>query len=264
MNSERTLRATIDSVLAQDFVDYEIVVSDNASDDSTIEIAESFGDDRIRIERHTERVCLADNWHRGVLAAHGDLVKLLCSDDLIAPTCLSVQTPLMTDPEVALVASRYDVVDDDDEVLARDLGLAGFDGRHEPCDAMRAFVRGTPDVLFPTAAVLFRRDDYVQTRGFRDEFVYTLDFAAWLDITARGALIVCPEPLAGSRASAFNVSSSTSTWRKARDVMGFNRWAYRVHGGAAGPIRRRDEVSGDLVVLQSLVHRLYLRATGTR
>ncbi|MGW0036439.1 glycosyltransferase family 2 protein [Gordonia sp. NPDC003376] len=262
LNGSRTIGATIESVLAQTWTDFELVVADNASEDDTVALVRAFGDPRIRVVAHTERMPMGANWNRAVRDSATDLVKVVCSDDTLGPECLAVQVPLMADPDLALVASHFDLIDDDGVLLRSGLGLADLEGRVSSADAMRAFVHRMPDECFPSAAALFRREHFDRTTGFRDDFGYTLDIDLWLQLVAFGDFLGLDGCLAANRASTFNVSSTTSTLEKVRDVMAFNRWADAHYRSPAGSLRRRDRVAGDLRAMSSIAHRAYKRATG--
>src|SRR5579863_1450547 len=95
-NGENHLDACLRSVVEQTYPRIEIVVSDQASTDRSVEIIRSFNDSRIRLlPKPTEQLDLHGNWTRVVEASTGSLVKLLCQDDLLSPDCLSVQTQLL-------------------------------------------------------------------------------------------------------------------------------------------------------------------------
>ena len=89
-NVEKYLPLAIESMLAQDYPDFEIVVCDNLSTDSTWDILESYArkDERIRVYRNPENLGEAGNFRGGELAK-GELFRLAAHDDLAAPTLIS-------------------------------------------------------------------------------------------------------------------------------------------------------------------------------
>ena len=90
--AERFIAATIESVLAQTTEDWELVVVDDASPDGTYDVAARYaGDRRVRVERNATNLGPVGNWNHVVAQARGRYVKLLCSDDLLYPTCLARQ-----------------------------------------------------------------------------------------------------------------------------------------------------------------------------
>lgn len=89
-NGAAFLEETLDSLLAQTFEDFELIISDNASTDRTSEIARRFAarDGRVRYHRHPENLGLAANYNGLVRMASGELFKWATADDVCRPTFL--------------------------------------------------------------------------------------------------------------------------------------------------------------------------------
>lgn len=87
---ERYLPDALDSLLRQDFTDFEVVVCDNQSTDSTWEICQRYaaGDTRFRIFQNETNIGEAGNVNRVVGLARGEYFRLLGHDDLMEPTLL--------------------------------------------------------------------------------------------------------------------------------------------------------------------------------
>lgn len=86
-NGDRFLAASLDSVLAQSFTDFELIIADNASTDRTLEVCESFAarDGRIRVLRSDSNRGAAWNYNRLFEQANSEYFKWHAHDDLIAP-----------------------------------------------------------------------------------------------------------------------------------------------------------------------------------
>src|SRR2546430_1623778 len=84
------LREALESILAQEFTDFELVVSENCSTDETPEILAEYArqDCRIRVSRSDTFLRQAENVNRAVELCAAPWVKLFCHDDLMSPTCL--------------------------------------------------------------------------------------------------------------------------------------------------------------------------------
>src|SRR5687767_9303189 len=89
-NGESHLALALDSVLAQTFGDFELVISDNGSTDSTRQICEDYAkrDARIRYLRSDENRGAAWNYNRVFERSRGAFFKWMAHDDLIAPQYL--------------------------------------------------------------------------------------------------------------------------------------------------------------------------------
>src|SRR5919112_97933 len=121
---EQFLAETVRSVLDQTHRDFELVVLDNASPDTTGRIARSFDDSRVRVETNSTTVPQPENWRRAVRLCRTPLIKLLCADDLLHPRCLEYQVgPMEADPGLALVAGRRHMIDERSRVLVPRRGL---------------------------------------------------------------------------------------------------------------------------------------------
>ncbi len=89
-NVARYLPLAFDSLLAQDFADFEVVVCDNVSTDGTFAICERYADkdSRFRVYRNPENIGMSANYRRVVSLARGEFFRLAAHDDLLAPSLL--------------------------------------------------------------------------------------------------------------------------------------------------------------------------------
>ncbi len=124
-NYERYLGKTIQSVLDQPPADFEILVSDNASTDGSLDVVRSFQDDRIKIHVNGVNVGFSQNLDRSAQMATGDCIIMLSSDDLIQRPALEAYAALF-----AKVAPRPS--GDRELDLGRDFGADEVIGRHGP------------------------------------------------------------------------------------------------------------------------------------
>jgi glycosyltransferase involved in cell wall biosynthesis len=108
-NSAATIGATIESLLVQSHGDFELIVSDNASTDSTRDVVEAYRrrDARIRYERQSFNIGINPNYSRVAQLARGEFFKWSSSSDWCAPTflerCLAV---IAAHDDTVLVAPR--------------------------------------------------------------------------------------------------------------------------------------------------------------
>lgn len=89
-NGENFIKAAIDSVLAQTFEDFELIISDNASTDRTQEICQSYValDKRVRYYRNPQNIGAARNYNRVFASSTAEYFKWIAHDDVIAPAYL--------------------------------------------------------------------------------------------------------------------------------------------------------------------------------
>ena len=114
-NSERSLDESIQSLLAQTFQDFELIVSDNASTDRTRQIALSYAaqDDRVKYMRNRMNIGVAGNFNQAFRLSSGEFFKWAAYDDLCAQDfllrCIEV---LDRDPDVVLAYPRTVGIDE--------------------------------------------------------------------------------------------------------------------------------------------------------
>jgi glycosyltransferase involved in cell wall biosynthesis len=121
-NGERFLRGCLDSLLAQTHANYEIIISDNASTDTTPCIIESYAarDERIRVVRAKRN--LGSHWNHNHVRelARGEYFRWAGADDLIAPRFLEAcVTALQETPTAVLAFPLSIVIDESDAPIAR-------------------------------------------------------------------------------------------------------------------------------------------------
>jgi glycosyltransferase involved in cell wall biosynthesis len=90
-NGRQVVGRCIESILSQDFTDLELVISDNASDDGTIEILEDYAraDPRIALNVNEVNIGLYENMRRVLHSSRGTLFRWISADDWLEPGCLS-------------------------------------------------------------------------------------------------------------------------------------------------------------------------------
>jgi glycosyltransferase involved in cell wall biosynthesis len=216
-NGAQYIRETIESALAQTYENIEVVVVDDGSSDRTVEIVKSFDDPRLRLELNPQNLGPSASWNRLLDLANGRYLKVLCHDDLIYPTCIEKQIAGFADPEVVLVASNRDLVNEAGGVVTsivrarKDIKIEG------ELQFLRSVRRGT-NLLGEPHAVLFDMDVIRknQIRFGDDFFVIDIDFYAKLQ--RHGDVYLLAETL-----SAFRVSKDSASFKLAKEQVALFR-----------------------------------------
>ncbi|RMI32193.1 glycosyltransferase family 2 protein [Nocardia stercoris] len=257
-NAARTLETTVRSILAQD-MDFELMILDNASTDGTGEIAASFDDPRVRVARNDRVLPIGANWNRVVELSTGDLIKIVCADDILLPGALVQQLRVMADSRIAISATKFQVIDERDEIEESGLGLPGLVGQWPADVLLRTIVRRGPADFGPTAAAMFRRSDFDRVGGFRGDLVFPMDVDLFARVCVPGGYFFgIPEDLAAWRNSSFNLCSSTSTVSKLTEMARFHHRMGREYPELVG---RADVLRGDARLAGQAAERVRVRAT---
>src|SRR5882762_8361511 len=90
-NAERHLAEAVDSVLAQTFHDFEFLIFEDGSTDSTPIILDRYSDPRIRLVENGTNLGLTRNLAQGMQTARGDFVARMDADDISMPHRLASQ-----------------------------------------------------------------------------------------------------------------------------------------------------------------------------
>ncbi|HTO98842.1 MAG TPA: glycosyltransferase [Myxococcales bacterium] len=156
-NGEKYLEQAVDSILAQTFADFELILSDNASTDRTAEICKRYAerDPRIRYSRNATNIGGANNENLTFTLSRGEYFRWAAHDDVCAPTlierCVEV---LDRRPEVVLCHSAMVAIDAEGKQTAVRHGREGvaprphtrfrrLSFRNHPCDATYGLVRSS-------------------------------------------------------------------------------------------------------------------------
>lgn len=177
-NGERYLHEAIESILNQTFQDFEFLIINDGSQDSTKEIIASYQDTRIKLIDNEQNLGLTKSLNKGWKLAKGEFIARQDADDISEPERLAKQvTFLETNPDVVLVGSWYRDIDERGDLLAE---------RKLPCST--ASIRW--EILFYCpfvhSAVMFRTQTVSEQIGFYDEsFSYAQDYDLWWRIARK-------------------------------------------------------------------------------
>jgi glycosyltransferase involved in cell wall biosynthesis len=209
-NGENFLSQALDSLLAQTFRDFEIIVSDNASTDRTPQIGQSYvrRDPRIRYMRNPRNLGAVPNWNRVFELSKAPLFKWAAHDDMHHETYLERCIQLLEDhPDAILAHSSTALIDENGELFPFD---SKFGTYLDPKTGLQATTDGA-EIGDRTAAIerfwqvlsrsrmgthifgVVRRRALEQTR-LHGNF-YTGDRALLAELALFGRFRACPERL---------------------------------------------------------------------
>ncbi len=168
-NSEKTIRETINSVLAQTFSDLEIIVINDGSSDQTIEVVQQISDPRISIYSYPNGGP-ATSRNRGILKSQGAYLSFIDADDLWTPDKLEIQyQALLNNPQAAVAYSGTDWIDEQGNFL-RHASAPGPSGNIY-AQALLYHLFGSGSNFLVRREALFAIQESAQdTNSFFDEF----------------------------------------------------------------------------------------------
>jgi glycosyltransferase involved in cell wall biosynthesis len=214
-NRSGYLSQTLASVLAQTFTDFEVIVSDNCSTDSTPDVVGARKDPRIRYVRNERNIGLFPNMNQCLELARGEYVCILHDDDVYAPRFLEREVGMLDrHPSAGFVhCATYEI---DASGVRRRLVRA------YPDDCLRSrqeeFTRYLGGHNVNCSTVMGRRDLYRQTGGF-DPAYLCADFLMWLRLSLKADVAYVAEPLAAIRVHGEALSSTMKPAQWCRDYL---------------------------------------------
>ena len=179
------LREAIDSVLAQDYTDYELIVVDDGSTDNTRKILDSYGRDIIVLQQPNKGVSAARN--RGIAESRAQLVALLDSDDIWLPQKLTRQVAFFKSNPEALICQT-------EETWVRNGVRVNPKKRHHKFSGM-IFEPSLALCLVSPSAVMIRKTLFDTVGLFDESLPACEDYDLWLRVSCRYPVFLIDEPL---------------------------------------------------------------------
>lgn len=198
-NREKLIRETIESILAQTYEDFELVIVDDGSTDGTREVLEEYRekDQRIRLIFQEKNKFYCRSANDGLRQVAGDYVAYATSDDTWHPEKLQKQMAYLEEhPECGACFTYADVIDENGESAEKDfpdiaeLLKKNCDTRE---DWMRYFFRDGNCIAHPSAVL--PRHIVEKVGGFHLLFCQGADLDMWIRVLMQAPIYVLPESL---------------------------------------------------------------------
>lgn len=175
-NSDRFIRQTMDSVLAQTYENWEMIIVDDHSTDKTVEYVKDYQkrDPRIKLFQLNKNSGSAVARNTAMRNAKGRYIAFLDSDDMWYPEKLEKQIRFMQEKDIAFSFTKYRLMEEDGtvkEVESKAPDSVGYD------DLMKHCVIGCLTVMLDREKTGDQEMVNIRTRQ---------DYAYWLAITKRG------------------------------------------------------------------------------
>lgn len=207
-NAERYVAQSIESVLAQTYDNWELLITDDGSTDKSVEIISKYctRDERINVLVPDEHQGIARARNMSISRARGRFIAFLDSDDVWYPEKLEKQVVFMLENDIAFTYSSYEIIDTqgNSKKLVKDAGVMSY----------KKYLRNT---IICCGTVVVDRD---KTGHFATPIIATSeDMSLWLIIMKRGFdAHPVPGPLHKYRitpgsASSNKIKASADVWR---------------------------------------------------
>ncbi len=184
-NGALYLRAALDSMWAQTFTDFELIVVDDGSTDTTPAILAECADPRLVVQRMETNTGLPAALNRGLAAARGTYIARMDADDVSLPERLARQVAyLQAHPALDVLGTGYTAITTDGQPL--------FTHQPPPTHGQIAW-----NLLFfnPVTLIMARRDVLVAAGGYSVDFPVAQDYELWTRLIDHAQFANLPDPL---------------------------------------------------------------------
>jgi glycosyltransferase involved in cell wall biosynthesis len=220
-NRSQMLRQTLDSILAQDFPDFQVIVLDNASTDDTSQVVQSYveRDARVRHERNVNNIGIMRNWNRAFAMNRSPFICVFHDDDIMLPGFLSkTVAALERYPSAGFAVAEMQCIDQSGAVIGGHDFADLPKGMMSGLNLLEFAVDGRYLARFPPSLVM--RASALPGVGPLDSphTKYHLDMNFYNRLAAKSDVVLIPEVLVryrvhgGSETSALRDGSAIVGW----------------------------------------------------
>lgn len=176
-NHEKYIGRCIDSVLNQTFQNFELIIIDDASEDKSWEIINSFSDDRICSYKLPSNHGAYYAQNKGIELAKHDYISILNSDDFYFENRLANCLSFIQDHDADFVGTDIELIDSEDVVINENWWTNSFDLQKKLFKQNNSWYTTlfTGNIFMTTSNFFFRKCIFHEIGGFNN-FKYVLDY----------------------------------------------------------------------------------------
>ena len=199
-NRARFLPGAIDSVLAQTYGDFCLLIADNASDDGTPDVVGRYDDPRIEYVRRPENLGITANHNLALQQVDTPYCLIVPDDDLLGPEILERTVAVLdANPRAGMVHARFQVLAADGTVMKEDEDWT-YGLTEDTAESGEEFVRESMlwSCRVCASTALMRMEALPDPPFDQDDFP-AIDFGMWLRMALGWEMAFIAEPLAAYR-----------------------------------------------------------------
>lgn len=211
----------IESILAQNFTDFELLIIDDCSKDQTAQVVESYArqDSRIRFIVNKVNLGMVENWNACLAQASGEYIKFVFGDDLLASpdTIRRMVTMMDNDKSISLVCSARNLIDESSRVSRVESNFET--GIMAGTDVINRCILDQGNLIGEPSVVMFRKCQ--GERGFNPAYKQIVDLEMWFHLLEQGSFAYIDAPLCS-----FRIHGQQQTHVNAENLSALNDFFY--------------------------------------
>lgn len=185
-NAEKYLKEAIDSILNQTFEDFEFLILNDGSNDSTIDIINNYTDARIIVLHEPQNRGIVYQLNKGLAVSKGNYVARMDADDISVATRFELQLNFLSNnPDYAMVGSSVYLINENSE----EIGTHEYKSKNEELQASLFFGN-----TFAHSTILAHKP-IINKYLYNNDYIYAEDYFLWSKIAAEYKISNIKQPL---------------------------------------------------------------------
>jgi glycosyltransferase involved in cell wall biosynthesis len=209
-NSEQWIEPCINSILAQTYTGFDIIILDSGSTDKTLNWISRINDKRIRLYTTDKRLSIVENWSRITTVPRNEFMTIMGHDDILYPHYLDTINKLTEEfPDAGLYHTHFNFIDDKGKIIR---ACTPMENRITPAGLLEDILKNNIEIT--ATGYMIRSQQYDLAGGIPpySNLLYA-DIELWLKMILKSYLAVSPENCFEFRLHVGNTSKATNIKR---------------------------------------------------
>ena len=188
-NAEEFIAECVDSILSQDYPNFQVILCDDCSVDNTKNILLKYSfDERVKLNFNKENLGATANCKKALALCDGDFVCFFAGDDVMLPGKISQQVRLMSEhPDASMSYHQVSILDHKSKKIIKVT---------EQTRSIHSFFDLLEKNGLPGANSVMARVSMIPSSGFNEKLPFVSDWLMFLELSLRGKIVFLQQPLA--------------------------------------------------------------------
>lgn len=188
-NGQQYISTSVESILNQSYKNFEFIIINDGSTDSTAEIIESYKDDRIVLLNNDTNLGITRSLNRGISVSKGEYIARQDADDISHPRRLEILFDILkSNKNIAVISASFSNFSNEPPVVS-DIEAAGIEFFYVTSEVLKA----ENPILH--GSVIIRKDVLTKAGFYNEEYLRSQDYELWLRIVKNHNIAIVNQPL---------------------------------------------------------------------